>query len=179
HGDLVEFDGDGQARIHGRCDGVVNVHGIRIGPAEIYRALRAVPEVGEAMAVEQAASAVRGQSRLVLLVVLRPPAVLDTGLTVRIRSEIARYASPAHVPELVLQVSELPTTHSGKRSEHAARYAVNGEHGGNAEALANPESVDEIARAVATARPAAALDGSTGARVLAIWEHVLGVSPLR
>ena len=39
--------------MHGRSDGVLNIHGVRIGPAEIYRALRDVPEVREAMAVEQ------------------------------------------------------------------------------------------------------------------------------
>ena len=133
HGDLIEFDALGQARMHGRSDGVVHVRGVRIGPAEIYRALRNVPEVREAMAVEQQASDVRGQPRLVLLVVLREPGTLDGRLTVRIRREIARYASPAHVPELVVQVAELPTTHSGKRSERAARDAVNGVPPVNAE----------------------------------------------
>ena len=39
--------------------------------------LHEVPEVVDALAVEQSASGVRGQSRLVLLVVLRPDTVLD------------------------------------------------------------------------------------------------------
>ena len=56
-------------------DGVLNVRGIRIGPAEIYRALAAgVPEVAEAMAVEQVVASEIGGTRLVLLVVLRPEA---------------------------------------------------------------------------------------------------------
>src|SRR5947207_2466952 len=103
---------------------------------------------GEARAVEQSASAVRGQSRLVLLVVLRPDTVLDGRLTVRIRKEIARNASALHVPDLVVQVGEVPTTHSGKRSERAARDAVNGNLAGNTGALSNPESLEEIRRAV-------------------------------
>jgi acetoacetyl-CoA synthetase len=188
HGDLIEIDDAGQARIHGRTDGVVHVQGVRIGPSEIYRALRGVPEVRSAMAVEQAHSDLRGQPRLVLLVVLMTPIALDGRLAMRIRREIARYASPLHVPELVVQVAELPTTHSGKPSDRAARDAVNGAPVGNLEALANPGSVDEVARAVALAAerarelargPAASRDGSTEARVLAIWESVLGIAPLR
>src|SRR5215218_8111189 len=64
HGDLIEFDAEGRARIHGRSDGVLNIQGVRIGPSEIYQALREVPEVQEAMAVEQRRD---GDARLVLL----------------------------------------------------------------------------------------------------------------
>jgi acetoacetyl-CoA synthetase len=187
HGDLIEFDREGQARMHGRSDGVVHVHGIRIGSAEIYRALRDLPEVREAMAVEQQPAATRGQSRLVLLVVLRAPATLDGRLTVLIRREIARYASPAHVPELLVDVDELPTTHSGKRSERAARDAVSGLPVHNTQALRNPASLDGIRQAVARAgdrvRELAGAaqptqGATTEARVRAIWESVLGVAPL-
>jgi acetoacetyl-CoA synthetase len=187
HGDLIEFDDDGHARIHGRSDGVLKVHGLRIGPAEIYRALRDVPEVREAMAVEQP-SEVRGQARLVLLVVLRDEEGLDGRLIARIRREIVRYASPGHVPELVVQVEELPTTHSGKRSERAARDAVSGIAAANAEALANPGSLERIRLAVDAAlarRPevgdelALAGESDTVARLRPIWEAVLGISPLR
>ena len=76
------------------------------------------------MAVEQRDP--DGEPTIVLLVVLHRPTVLDARLVVRIRREIARNASAAHVPALVAQVGELPRTHSGKRSERAARDAVNG-----------------------------------------------------
>ena len=42
HGDLIEITTRGTARMHGRSDGVLNMRGIRIGPAEIYAALRIV-----------------------------------------------------------------------------------------------------------------------------------------
>ncbi len=188
HGDLIELDDDGQARMHGRSDGVLKVQGIRVGPADIYRALHGVPEVREAMAVEQRVPGARGSSRIVLLVVLEEGAELDGRLTVRIRSEIGRHASPLHVPELVVQVGELPTTHSGKRSERAARDAVAGAPVANADALRNASALDRIHSAVATAdrerrelagAPEPAEDTSTEARVRAIWESVLGVAPLR
>jgi acetoacetyl-CoA synthetase len=184
HGDLIEFDEDGQARIHGRSDGVLNVHGVRIGPAEIYQALHEVPEVGEAMAVEQQ---VERSSRLVLLVVLHDGEELDGALTLRIRRAIAGHASALHVPELVVAVGKLPTTHSGKRSERAGRDAVNGRAAVNRHALANPDSVEEIGRAVALAeaaraereeRAAASEDAPTLERLRVIWEIVLGAESL-
>jgi acetoacetyl-CoA synthetase len=183
HGDLIEFDDDGQARIHGRSDGVLNVHGVRIGPAEIYRALAEVPELREAMAVEQEHAE---GSRLVLLVILRDGEELDGDLVLRIRRRLMEDASALHVPELVVAVGELPVTHSGKRSERAGSDAVNGREVANRGALANPESLDGIARAVVLAeearadreQAAASEDAPTVERLRAIWEAVLGVEPL-
>ena len=188
HGDLIEFDAEGQARMHGRSDGVLHIHGVRIGPAEIYRALRDVHEVSEAMAVEQRAAGSLADPGVVLLVVLHEPSVLDGRLTIKIRRAIVAHASPMHVPDLVVQVRELPTTHSGKRSERSVRDVVNGLPAGNRESLANPGCLDEIRRAVAIAlerrRELAgaaeqASAGSTESRLRAIWEGVLGVAPLR
>ncbi len=187
HGDLIELDPRGQARMHGRSDGVLNIHGVRIGPAEIYRAVRNVPEVRDAMAVEQRNVEAIGGSRVVLLVVLRDQVVLDGRLTVEIRRAIVSHASPTHVPELVVQVPELPVTHSGKRSERAVTDLLNELPAANVESLANPRSLEEIRQAVAAAverrrELAGALEhagaGSTEARLRAIWEGVLGVAPL-
>jgi acetoacetyl-CoA synthetase len=180
HGDLIEFDADGQARIHGRSDGVLNIQGVRIGPSEIYQALREVPEVQEAMAVEQTQEA---GSRLVLLVVLREGASLDGPLSLRIRKAISQQTTPLHVPELVAAVPELPVTHSGKRSERAGRDAVDGRAAGNRRALANPDSLEAIRRAVAEAEAARVsheprelpADAPTTERLRAIWEAVLGL----
>lgn len=180
HGDLIEFDADGQARIHGRSDGVLNIQGVRIGPSEIYQALRGVPEVAEAMAVEQRRDE---GARLVLLAVLRDGARLDRELTLRIRRTIGERTTALHVPELVVAVPALPVTHSGKRSERAGRDAVEGRAASNERALANPEALAQIRRAVAEAEAALAerereslsADSPTVERLRAIWEAVLGL----
>src|SRR5262249_35690993 len=144
HGDVLERCASGGAGTRGRSDGVLNIRGIRIGPAEIYRALAAgVPEVAEAMAIEQTAPAEPGGSRLVLLVLLRPGPPLDRALTLRIQKELAQRCSLAHVPA---EVHDLPTTHSGKRSERAARDLLNGRRLANRAALRNPESLDALAQ---------------------------------
>jgi acetoacetyl-CoA synthetase len=183
HGDLIQFDADGQARIHGRSDGVLNIQGVRIGPSEIYQALREVPEVEEAMAVEQSQE---GSGRLVLLVVLRERAELDTELTLRIRQTIGQQTTALHVPELVAAVEALPVTHSGKRSERAGRDAVEGRVAANRRALANPDSLAQIQRAVAEVEAelaardldSLAAGASTADKVRAIWETVLGIQEI-
>src|SRR6266446_1883340 len=189
HGDLIELTPEGGARLHGRSDGILNIRGVRLGPAEIYRILQSIVEVAEAMAVEQYAEDEPGGTRLVLLVVLRGGAVLDRALEARIRSELARRGSVVFVPARIAQVEELPVTHSGKRSEAAARDAVNGRPVRNRDALRNPDSLDAIARVPALSASAPAADIRLGGQELApcdalerelqrIFEGVLAVSPI-
>ncbi len=190
HGDLVEFDADGSARLHGRSDGVLNIDGVRIGPSEIYTVLRGLPEIADAMAVEQRDPARPGSSRMVLLLVLRPGAAFDQGLARTVRRILREQASAAHVPAVVVAVPDLPVTHNGKRSERAARDAVNGDPVVNAAALRNPGCLEAISAAV-RAVPAAGRDAAPGdgdaapgdgtgdgpaARVARIWCDVLGVA---
>jgi acetoacetyl-CoA synthase len=152
HGDRFEWTARGTGRIHGRSDGVMNIRGIRIGPAEIYGALADVDEVVEAMAVEQRDPSEPGGSRLVLLVVLRDEKKLDHALLAKIKDTLAHRCSRAHVPSVVLRVTELPVTHNGKRAERAARDAVNGDPVGNIEALRNPACIDAIREALAATK---------------------------
>ena len=188
HGDLIEFTPDGSAVMHGRSDGTMNIRGIRIGPAEIYRVLEAFPEISEALAVERKAQDELGHAQIVLLVVLRADTMLSTSLQARIRTAIATEASAAHVPELVLQVSALPTTHTGKRSERSARDAINGKPISNNGALRNPECLVEIAahpglryraNQERTEFRLTSGDGRVSEEALTrLWEQTLGIAPI-
>lgn len=144
HGDLIEITDQSGARIHGRSDAVLNIAGIRIGPAEIYRILKDVAEVREAMAVEQCAPEDVGGALLVLILVMERPGALTPGVAKRIRKLLAQNGTAAHVPGLIVEVEQLPTTYSGKRSEHAARDALAGRIVSNTYALSNPASLDVI-----------------------------------
>lgn len=186
HGDFISFTPEGTARLHGRSDGVINIRGIRIGPADIYAVLQDIPEVREAMAVEQIIASELGGARLVLFVVLQSGLELTGELAVRIRREIGQRASPAHVPAVMAGVAELPVTHSGKRSESAARAAVNGLPVKNREALANPHCLEVLANHPAlqasVPMPGQAT-GEAGGGTLeqalrTIWEEVFGISPI-
>ncbi len=136
HGDYAEHTTAGGLIIHGRSDAVLNPGGVRIGTAELYRAVEMVPGVLESLAIGQRWA---GDERVVLFVVLAAGQQLDAGLTEKIRSTVRQVLSPRHVPAKVLQVPDLPRTRSGKLSELAVRAVVHGEPAGNAEALANPE----------------------------------------
>ena len=144
HGDFIELTDRGTARIHGRSDGVMNIQGVRIGPAEIYHALRVFPEVVQCLAIDQAHEREIGGRRLVLLLVLQPGLELDRPLTLKMKKQLKTQCSAVHVPKVVAQVDALPTTHSGKLSERAASDALNGREVRNRSALKNPEALDAL-----------------------------------
>jgi acetoacetyl-CoA synthetase len=146
HGDRIERTAEGGIVVHGRSDATLNPGGVRIGTAEIYAPLEAIPEVVDACAV---ARRTPGDEEVWLLLVLADDAVLDVALEERVRAAIRRGASPRHVPRRILAVRDLPRTRSGKAMELAVRAIVNGESVANRDVMANPESCDEIARAVA------------------------------
>ena len=139
HGDYAEKTTGGGYVIHGRSDATLNVHGVRIGTAEVYRPVEGMPEVAEALAIEQR----RGDAtRMVLFVRLVPGVRLDDTLRGRIRSTLRAQASPRHVPARIVQVDDIPRTRSGKIVELAVRAVVHGEPVANVEALANPEALE-------------------------------------
>jgi acetoacetyl-CoA synthetase len=59
HGDLIERTPEGGVVVYGRSDATLNPGGVRIGTAEIYRPLEALPEVIEACAVGRRAATTR------------------------------------------------------------------------------------------------------------------------
>lgn len=186
HGDLLEITPRGSARMFGRSDGILNIGGVRIGPAEIYTILNEIPGVREVLAVEQSSPDAIAKARLVLLVVTSGPGTLDAAMQHLIRTTLARRASPAHVPAVIVEVSELPKTFSGKGSERAVRDALNGVPSANVLALRNPESLPEIIRAVAEADEQQTLvlasaepsDGDLVGTLCSIFTEVLRVPPV-
>jgi acetoacetyl-CoA synthetase len=144
HGDRFEWTTRGSGRIHGRSDGVMNVRGVRIGPAEIYSALAAVEGLRESMAVEYRTTELGFDGRILLLVVLEQGRTLDATLAATLRDAIAARCSAAHVPDAIIQVSDVPQTHNGKRAERAARDAANDRPVANLQALKNPACLDEV-----------------------------------
>ena len=141
HGDYAEKTDSGGYIIHGRSDATLNVHGVRIGTAEVYRPVEAMDEVAEALAIAQR----HGEgTRMVLFVRLVPGAVLDAALRRRIRAALRTQASPRHVPARIVEVEDIPRTRSGKIVELAVGAVVHGEAVRNVEALANPEALEHF-----------------------------------
>ncbi|MBS1881006.1 MAG: acetoacetate--CoA ligase [Actinobacteria bacterium] len=143
HGDWLEMTERGTAIIYGRSDSTINRGGIRIGTAEIYRALDAVPEVLEALVVDLPREGTDGW--IALFVVLREGVELDDDLTKRMARAIRERCSPRHVPDAAFAIAEVPRTLSGKVVEVPVKRIL---MGGDPDqvvskgSLANPASLE-------------------------------------
>ncbi|MDQ2928825.1 MAG: acetoacetate--CoA ligase [Pseudomonadota bacterium] len=115
HGDWLLVTERGGAVIYGRSDATINRHGIRMGTAELYRAVEALPEVLDSLVVDL--EYLGRESYMPLFVVLREGLTLDDELTGRMRSRIKTALSARHVPNDIFQVSAVPRTLSGKKME--------------------------------------------------------------
>jgi acetoacetyl-CoA synthetase len=140
--ELTEHDG---MVIHGRSDATLNPGGVRIGTAEIYRQVEAVPQVAECVVIGQAWPPGEARDvRVVLFVQLQEGLKLDAALADRIRETIRANTTPRHVPAKIVQVDDIPRTRSGKLVELAVRDVVHGRDVRQVEALLNPESLAQF-----------------------------------
>ena len=136
HGDYARRTPSGGFEILGRLDATLNVKGVRIGTAEIYRVVLSLPGVLEAMAIEQPDG---DDSRVVLFVVLEQ--TLTDDMVGLIRTTLRTQASPRHVPAAIVEVPQLPRTRSGKMTELAVADIMTGRPERDTSSLANPESL--------------------------------------
>jgi acetoacetyl-CoA synthetase len=145
HGDFASWTAAGGMVIHGRSDATLNPGGVRIGTAEIYRAVEGHPDVLESLVVGQR---VADDVRIVLALRLAAGRTLDDALVADVRARIRTACTPRHVPAVVIAVADLPRTRSNKLVELAVADAINGRPVRNREALANPEAIDAIVAAL-------------------------------
>jgi acetoacetyl-CoA synthetase len=145
HGDWIEITERGTAIISGRSDATINRGGIRMGTAEIYRAVLAVEDVTDALVVDVPRE--DGDAWMPLFVVTRGP--LTDELVDEIRRRIREDCSPRHVPNDVIQVPEIPRTLSGKVLELPVKRILMGtppEKAAARDSLANPAALDPFVR---------------------------------
>ena len=142
HGDFIGFTSSGGAVVYGRSDTTLNPGGVRIGTAEIYRQVEALPEIADSLVVGRP---VDGDEEIVLLITLRPDVTLTDELRKRIKDQVKTGASPRHAPRHILAVPDIPYSRSGKKVEMAVTKMLSGQDfRGNLSALSNPESLDLI-----------------------------------
>jgi acetoacetyl-CoA synthetase len=151
HGDWIEITDRGTAVITGRSDATINRGGVRMGTAEIYRAVLSLDEVVDALVVDLPRAGTQGF--MPLFVVLKDGVQLDDELVARIRARIREDCSPRHVPDEVRAVPEVPRTLSGKALEVPVKRILNGEPADTAlsrDSLANPEALRPFEELAAT-----------------------------
>ncbi|HLL19204.1 MAG TPA: acetoacetate--CoA ligase, partial [Rubrivivax sp.] len=130
------------AVIYGRSDATINRHGIRMGTAELYRAVEALPEVLDSLVVDL--EYLGRESYMPLFVVLREGLQLDGELIQRLKMAIRQALSARHVPNEIFQVAAIPRTLSGKKMELPVKKLLLGaapEQVLNRDAMANADSI--------------------------------------
>ncbi|HSB99359.1 MAG TPA: acetoacetate--CoA ligase, partial [Burkholderiaceae bacterium] len=148
HGDWIRIvphpdSGASGAIIYGRSDATINRHGVRMGTAELYRAVEALPEVLDSLVVDL--EYLGRESWMPLFVVLREGYALDEALAARINAAVRVALSPRHVPNDVFQVAAIPRTLSGKKMELPVKKLLMGADPASVlkrDAMANADSVD-------------------------------------
>jgi acetoacetyl-CoA synthetase len=143
HGDWIKITPRGSAIIYGRSDSTINRMGIRMGSSEIYRVVEGMPEILDSLVigVEQPG----GRYYMPLFVVVREGIELDDALKAKIKSTLRTHISPHHVPDEIIQVSDIPRTLSGKKLEVPIKKLFMGvplEKAISMDALSNPQALE-------------------------------------
>ncbi|MBK7142343.1 MAG: acetoacetate--CoA ligase [bacterium] len=141
HGDYIKITSRGGVVVFGRSDATLNPGGVRIGTAEIYNPVEAMPEIKDSLVIGQRWN---NDIRIVLFVVLHDEYTLDDDLKKRIRESIRRHNTPRHVPSVILQIREVPRTLNAKKVEVAVTRIIHGDPVTNREALVNPDSLRQF-----------------------------------
>src|SRR3546814_15273695 len=98
HGDWIRITPRGGAVIYGRSDATINRYGLRLGTAEIYRAVEELPEILDSLVIDL--EFLGRDSYMPLFVVLRPGLTLDAVLKDRINQAIRSAVSARFVPKI-------------------------------------------------------------------------------
>ena len=145
HGDWIKISASGASTIYGRSDATLNRGGVRMGTAELYRVVEALPEVADSLVVDTGSLETEG--KLWLFVVPRAGAKLDDDARKRIRAAIRTTVSPRHVPDVIVEIGEVPRTLNGKKLEVPVKRILMGvpvERAIAAGTVANPAAIDEL-----------------------------------
>jgi acetoacetyl-CoA synthetase len=143
HGDFIKINERGGSYIYGRSDSTLNRYGVRIGSAEIYRAVDQLAEIADSLIVCLELDG--GGFYMPLFVRLADNVVLDEDLRARIAAKLRAECSPRHVPDEVHAVDAIPYTLTGKKMEIPVRRILAGmapEKVASREAMMQPAALD-------------------------------------
>ncbi|EHI10435.1 acetoacetyl-CoA synthetase [Mycolicibacterium thermoresistibile ATCC 19527] len=124
HGDWITITTTGLCFVHGRSDSTINRGGVRMGSADIYAAVEALPEVADSLVI--GAELDDGEYYMPLFIVPTPGHALNSELEKRIRDTLRDNVSPRHVPDEIIEAPGVPMTRTGKRLEVPVKKLLQG-----------------------------------------------------
>ncbi len=143
HGDFIRITERGGVVIYGRSDATLNRHGVRIGTAEIYRAIDQIEDIQDALIINLEHE--DGRHYMPLFIQLKPDYQLTEELISRINLTLKQSYSPRHVPDEIISCPDIPYTMSGKKLEAPVKKLMMGipvNQSASLDALRNPKSLD-------------------------------------
>lgn len=144
-GDGALRDGDGNYRITGRVDDVLNVSGHRIGTAEVENAINMHSDVVESAVVGYPHD-IKGQG-IYAYVIISHLRGSEEETRKNIVQTVSRIIGPIAKPDKIQFVPGLPKTRSGKIMRRILRKIAEGESSfGDTTTLLDPGVVEEIAK---------------------------------
>ena len=147
HGDFIKINSRGGCYIYGRSDSTLNRYGVRIGTAEIYRAVEQVDGVADSIIV--CCELPGGNYFMPLFVKLKEGYTLDDAMIAAINCKLREDCSPRHVPDRIYAVDQIPYTLTGKKMEVPVRKLLMGwplEKAASRDAMMNPTAIDYFLR---------------------------------
>lgn len=143
HGDFFMINERGGCFVLGRSDATLNRYGIRIGTAEIYRALEGIDGIVDGLIVNLEYSPT--DSFMPLFVQMTPGVDLTEELADDVKRHLRSEYTPRHVPDVVVATPEIPMTLTGKKMEVPVRKILLGADpavAANINAMRNPDSLN-------------------------------------
>lgn len=122
HGDFIEFQANG-ILIHGRSDSTLNRNGLRLGTAEIYAVVEALPEVAEALVI---GAEIGSEDYYMPLFVKLADGVAEDEARDSIVRAIRANLSVRYLPDEIIAVRGIPHTRTGKKLEVPVKRLIQG-----------------------------------------------------
>ena len=142
HGDFISITAQKGIIIYGRSDATLNRDGIRIGTAEIYRVVDTFDSVSDSLIV--CIEKKDGSFFMPLFVKMQEARLLLQEEKELIRQALKQTYSPRHVPDVIIEVPDIPYTISGKKMEIPVKRILSGtppEKAADWQAIRNPEAL--------------------------------------
>ncbi len=143
HGDWVKITPENGVIILGRSDATLNRQGVRIGTAEIYRAVDTIEQIKDSLIVNIELPG--GGDYMPLFVVMKEGAALTDVVKDAVKKALRNAYSPRHVPDEIIAVKDIPYTISGKKMEIPVKKILMGrsaEQSVNTGSIKNPGSLE-------------------------------------
>lgn len=141
-GDSAQRDSDGDVRILGRIDDVVNISGHRLGTMEVESALVSHKAVAEAAVVSRPHE-IKGEAIVAFVILQNDDG--DERLSAELRDWVAEQLGSIAKPEEIRFADGLPKTRSGKIMRRLLRTVASGEEvTQDVTTLENPQIIEQL-----------------------------------